>query len=290
MATLSIVPRVEGDKVTLPWMFIGKNDLNKDAAWRRESTMLTDSGEIAFGDGPDGIYWDTDYKGTFNKNVYIIEGDDPIPPPTEPPIKISLNLPQNEYSEIRLNAAMTTRDGVRLSGWDIYEGAEAMVIGETDHYFIIRQDMPDFNWAAWGYNPSGGSMGRVIKDIATGPAYKDQKEGEGVVAWRMVPVGGKDTTTPWQPIEHSNSLLTGPIYASDPQFRYRPDFGSPHPSSFVGQRYWKLPKLDILKAIRVTVEDYDYPTVNLNPSYIIEITFIRVAILASWVEPTTISF
>lgn len=289
MPNLRIVPRIAKNDITLPWMVVGKDEKASDSAWQR----LPGVGGDVEGDGPIGVYVDGD-ASAHNKNVYVIEGEDSLLPqmPVADDHQVGIGLPpQNEFSDIRLNAVMTTRNGVRIANWDVYKGGESMIIGETDHFFIMRQTMPKFNWSAWFPDVGAilmnqiGQVGQdfealkasdqttaLVKDVGTGAGYRDQRHGNQVLGWRIVPVSG-DTTAPFRPIEYPNQLITGPIFTSDPQFRYRPEFGSPHVSSFSGEKYWKLPKGEVKKAIQVNIADYDFPTINPKPSHIVEITW-----------------
>tara|TARA_Y100000004_G_scaffold16181_1_gene16813 strand:- start:6094 stop:8016 length:1923 start_codon:yes stop_codon:yes gene_type:complete len=235
---------INGRKVD--WMIATQNHENNSRTWVRQGESF---------DGPEGQYWSLN-EDSFDKSVWVVEGDTPI-------------VPRNVISEAEqenprgtkatLNAAMVTRDGQRIEGWDLYD--DFIILGETATDYIFALEFDKFKWEEWGYSldddlPKQVGKGNNLENTFLG--------GTGVLYYRLSNINQSvgagewsSTKTAYLPAESGVGIgatkaeATFDI-ASNPMFTAREEYID-RLSKAQGKKYFTLPKWYLKDAITVPV-------------------------------------
>ena len=254
---MSVLASKVNKGINLPWSIATPNHDDVPTIWSKVDNES---------EGPEGQYWKINRDDTFDKNVWVIEDEEPIAPSAD----ILTKQPASRIasSKAKLQVIMTTPDGQRIMKWDAY--ADGIVLGETLNHFVMSANFDKFEWDAWGITDK--SLRQVYGE---GVGDSLPRLGGNILAYR---INDRKTpnnnlkSNPWTDITLQENLAPGEddLFTSIDEFRK-------NLASHRGKDYWLLSKSAVRQATKIegTQPHLGHTTNNPNPNKVIEVTWAK---------------
>ena len=137
--------------ISVPWTISTKNHDEVNTTYER----------IESGDGPIGTYFKFNTDDTYDKNVWVIEGNEPVVP-ADP---FTTNDAAEE-SKDKLMIQFTTNTGEIIYGWDAYDSG--IVLAETATEYLLSTEFDGFKWLQWAAKSGKGTSDAFQKRYGEG--------------------------------------------------------------------------------------------------------------------------
>ena len=200
--------------IELPWRIAGLNADGVSTTWQKQENN-TD---------PKGQYWKTNADDTFDKTVWVLEGEAPVvlknPIEDQAPEQIAA-------SDVLLSIQMATGTGQRIPGWDAYED---IILGETTSKFYFDMDIGRLDWTSWRNNAGeidGADLAvysvSSITSLGKSAGFSVPRNGSTILGYRIIGSGLSSdiTDNPWKPVASAGKLNTTSVsgFTGTPEHR-----------------------------------------------------------------------
>ncbi len=243
--------------VSIPWTVSTKNHDEVNTTYER----------IESGEGPDGTYFKFNADDTYDKNVWVIEGNEPVVP-ADP---FTTNDAAEE-SKDKLMIQFTTNTGEIIHGWDAYDSG--IVLAETTTEYLLSTEFDGFKWLQWAAKSGKSTSDAFQKRYGEG-ANNSQPIGVSgqpvFLNYRLNSTGQRnldEKTNPWLSIKDE-----GRLNVSDFPERLIPSYKKDIESA-AGKRFFRIRKSYVKDAVKKGEDTGGYANTESNPpTKVLEITW-----------------